>query len=153
MNFKKIVEGYIHDLCEHMPGIDCGRQRRNRRYRQRSQWSHLDLSFGSCTHEKVVVDSNGTLSVENISGTTNGTVRSSGMKVTLPVTIFGSVVTATCTTENTDIGTLKGVASGSATLEVNAVINCGSFAPSMKWEDVYVATTSTGPSHAIGVTS
>jgi hypothetical protein len=111
------------------------------------------LSFSNCTHSPVVVDAAGTLSVENISGTTNGTLRSSGAKVTTPVTIFGSVVTATCTTENTDIGTLKGVASGSATIEINAVLNCGSFLPSAKWEGKYVTTTSTGGAHAIGVTS
>jgi hypothetical protein len=109
------------------------------------------LSFSGATHEKIVVDANGSLSIEWIKGTTNGTVRSSGLKMTMPVTIFGSVVTATCTTENTDMGTLTGVASGSATLDMNAVLNCGSIVPSAKLEGTYVSTTSAGGSHAIGV--
>jgi hypothetical protein len=102
------------------------------------------LSFGSCTHEKVVVDKAGSLSVEWISGSTNGTVRSSGAEVTVPVTIFGSVVTATCKTENTDLGKLTGTASGTATVDVNAVLNCGSFLPSAKWEGTYVVTSPEG---------
>lgn len=109
------------------------------------------LSFSNCTHAPLVVDTPGTLSAEWIKSTTNGTVRSSGMRITEPVTVFGNIVNATCVTENTDIGVLTGVASGSATIDVNAVLNCGSILPSVKWEGTYVTTTSTGSAHAVGV--
>jgi hypothetical protein len=101
-----------------------------------------------CTSEPVTVDEVGSLGIEAISGTTNGTVRSSGTKVTWP-SPFGTV---TCTTNNTDIGTLTGVASGTATLDINAVLNCGFFLPSAKWEGKFNLTTS-GQGHAIGVVS
>jgi hypothetical protein len=116
------------------------------------------LSFTNCTHEKVEVIKAGSLSIESITGTTNGTVRSSGAEVKVPVTIFGGIVTATCTTNNTDIGTLTGTASHAvgAEMDINAVLNCGSFLPSAKWEGKYILTTpgtTTGTRHAIGVVS
>jgi hypothetical protein len=106
------------------------------------------LTFSKCTNEPVTVDAAGTLSVEAITGTTNGTVRSNGAKVTVP-SPFG---TLTCTTSNTDIGTLTGVAVGTATMDINAVLNCGIFLPSAKWEGKYNLTTNGGKEgHAIGV--
>ena len=45
--------------------------------------------------------------------------------------------TLTCTTSNTDIGTLTGVKEGNATMDINAVLNCGAFLPSAKWEGTY----------------
>jgi hypothetical protein len=107
------------------------------------------LSFSGCTHEKVVVNNPGTLSVERIGVTTNGTVRSSGANLTVPGTIGGSLVSLTCTTNNTDIGTLTGVKEGSATMDINGVINCGFFLPSAKWEGKYKVTS---PAN-LGVTS
>jgi hypothetical protein len=103
------------------------------------------LSFSHCTHEKVVVHKAGTLSVDQIGTGMNGTVRSSGAEVTVPVTILGSVVTATCTTNETDIGTLTGseaayVAPGQSEIDINAVLNCGSILPSAKWEGTYRIT-------------
>jgi hypothetical protein len=103
------------------------------------------LTFAKCTNEPVTVDSAGTLTVENISGTTNGTIRSNGAKVTTG-SPFGSL---TCTTSGTDLGTLTGVASGKATIDVNAVLNCGFFLPSAKWEGSYTVTSPEG----LGVTS
>jgi hypothetical protein len=103
------------------------------------------LSFSSCTKEGVVVDETGSLSVEHIAGTTNGTVRSTGAKVTTP-SFFGAL---TCATSNTDIGTLTGVASGNATMDINAVLNCGIFLPSAKWEGSYSVTSPGG----LGITS
>jgi hypothetical protein len=103
------------------------------------------MSFSKCTEGSVIVDAAGTLSVERIAGTTNGTVRSNGAKVTVPSPL-GSL---TCTTSNTDIGTLTGVASGKARMDVNAVLNCGFFLPSAKWEGSYVVTSPEG----LGVTS
>jgi hypothetical protein len=107
----------------------------------------LSIGFGQCTHPFPNVDKPGTLSVEWIKGTTNGTVRWDGGEVTMPVTILGSVVTVTCKTSNTDLGTLTGTGSGgTSTIDVNAVVNCGFFVPSATWEATYVIK-----GHAIGV--
>jgi len=98
------------------------------------------MSFGSCT-TGVVVHDPGKLSVEHIAGTTNATVHSEGTILTR-----GSLVgTLTCTTgEGTHLGTLTGTASGHATLHISAVINCGFFQPSVKWEATYTVTSPTG---------
>jgi hypothetical protein len=106
------------------------------------------LSFTKCTHESIIVDKLGSLSIEWLKET-SGTVRASGAEVTVPVTIFGGVVKATCTTNNTDLGTVTGVSSGNAPLALNAVLNCGTFLPSAKWEATYLFT---GPA-GLGVTS
>jgi hypothetical protein len=106
------------------------------------------LTFKKCTEDlrgEVVVDEAGSLTVEHIDGATNGTVRSTGAKVTTP-SPFG---TLTCTTGNTDIGTLTGVASGNATMDVNAALICGFFLPSAEWEGSYVVTSP----EALGVNS
>jgi hypothetical protein len=93
--------------------------------------------------ESLTVDEFGTLSIENIAGTTNGTVRSSGLKLT-GSSPLGAL---TCVTSNTDIGVLTGVSGGSATLDVNAVLNCG--AVTLKWSGTYIVTSPSG----LGVTS
>jgi hypothetical protein len=94
------------------------------------------LSWSNCTEGNPVVDAKGRLTVENVSGTTNGTVRSSGAKVTVP-SFFG---TLTCETNNTDIGTFKGVKTGTSTLTLNAVLSC-TIIGSAKWTGVYTVTT------------
>jgi hypothetical protein len=109
------------------------------------------MGFSQCTHEPIVVDLPGSLNIEAIKGTTNGTVRWNGGKWTYPVTIFGGVVTATCVTSETDIGTLTGASSGTSTIDINGVITCGSFLPSARWEGRVSLTTTAGGSHAIGV--
>jgi len=82
------------------------------------------LSYGMCTEEPVVVDTAGSLTVERIGSTGNGTVRSIGAKFTTP-SPFGSLTCTTASAPGTDIGTLTGVSSGSAKLDVNAALNCG----------------------------
>jgi hypothetical protein len=104
------------------------------------------LSFSKCTHETVEVVKTGTLSTEKIGATTNGTVRSTGAEWKVPSTIFGSTVLMICTTSETDIGTLTGKTTGTSVLDINAVLNCGSFLPSAKWEAAYNIT-----GHAIAV--
>jgi hypothetical protein len=111
------------------------------------------MSFSSCTHEKVVVDNKGSLSFEVIGSGPNGTVRSSGMEVTVPATIGSSIITVNCKTSETDIGTLTGTAAGGASIDVNAVLNCGFFLPSARWQAPFVSTKSTGGEHAVGVVS
>jgi hypothetical protein len=101
------------------------------------------LVFESCTEdtkEKVVVDAAGYLTIEAISGTTNGTVFSDSTKVTTP-SPFGKL---TCTTAaaGTDIGKLTGVAAGNATLDISAALNCGIITG--KWGGTYTVTSPPG---------
>jgi hypothetical protein len=102
------------------------------------------LSFSSCTTEGVVVHRAGTLSVQWIRGTTNGTVFSSGAEVTVPVP-GGSIIT--CTTNNTDIGTLTGVRTGQATFTIRAGLTCTGIGTG-NWTGTYTVTSPEG----LGVT-
>jgi hypothetical protein len=104
------------------------------------------LTFSSCTEGSITVDAAGSISIENISGTTNGTVRSIGMKFTTPSPL-GTLTCVTAASPGTDIGTLTGVASGKAKVDINAALNCGII--TARWVDVYVLT---GP-EGLGVTS
>lgn len=102
------------------------------------------FALAKCTNEAVVVDAKGSLSIVWISGTTNGTVTSSGTEVTVPSPI-GAL---NCKTgSGTDIGTLTGKSSGQATMDVNAVLNCGFLAPSATWIGSYIITSP----HGLGV--
>ena len=95
------------------------------------------LTFKKCTTESVVVDAPGSLSIEWIEGTSNGTVKSSNAKVTVP-SPFGAL---TCETgAGNDIGTLTGKSTGFATMDIKAVLNCGFLAPSAIWEGSYNIT-------------
>jgi hypothetical protein len=101
-----------------------------------------------CTHLPIVIDRVGRISIEWIKGTTNGTVRMTETEWTLPMTIFGGLITARCTTNNTDMGTFTGAGSGgTSTIDFNAVLDCGQIFPSTRWEATYVVTGG----HAIGV--
>jgi len=97
------------------------------------------LSFSNCTRT-VTVHQPGALEIHWIKGTTNGTVYSEKAQVT-----SGSPIgTLNCTTgETTHIGTLTGVASGHATMHINALINCGIIS-SAKWEGTYTITSPEG---------
>jgi len=99
------------------------------------------LSFSNCSHTTHVV-TNGSLAVERIGSTTNGTVRSHGALVEVESTTFG--ITLECVTATTDVGILTGTSSGHAVIDINAVINCGFFVPSAKWEGSYTVTSPTG---------
>ncbi|HET8815139.1 MAG TPA: hypothetical protein VFM51_09315 [Solirubrobacterales bacterium] len=91
------------------------------------------LTISNCVR-KAEVFSPGTLTIERIPGTTDGTVVSSGAEWKVSGTI--------CKTgEGTDLGILTGVASGHATLHVNVVVNCG-FSVVMK--GTYTITSPTG---------
>jgi hypothetical protein len=96
------------------------------------------LSFSNCSEGNPTVDAAGTLSVERIGTTANGTVRSNGAKITVP-SFFG---TLTCTTSSTDIGTVTGALSGSAHLDVNAVLSC-TVTGSARWSGTYTFTGGT----------
>lgn len=84
------------------------------------------ISFGSCVedvNEPMVLTATGSLEIEVISGTTNGTVFLKNTKFTTP-SPFGHL-TCTASSTGTDIGKLTGVKTGEATLDINAVLNCG----------------------------
>jgi hypothetical protein len=98
------------------------------------------LTFESCTRP-VTVHQKGQLYVEHEAGTTHGTVFSENAEVTVG-TPFGTV---NCKTgAGTDVGTLTGVASGSATMHINAVLNCGFLLPSASWKGAYTVTSPSG---------
>lgn len=98
------------------------------------------IAFASC-ERTVTVDKHGILHISDITGTTNGTVSSSGTEVTVG-TAIGHI---NCKTGGgVDIGTLTGTASGHAEIHINAVINCGFLAPSVSWKGTYTVISPTG---------
>jgi hypothetical protein len=75
-----------------------------------------------CTHTTTVLKS-GWLAIKWTSGTT-GTVTSGETEVTVQSTFFGA--SAVCKTgAGTDLGSFTGVNEGSATIDINAKVNCG----------------------------
>jgi len=99
------------------------------------------LTFGECLPEVKVLKP-GSFTVEWISNT-KGTVKSSGTEVEFEDEIMGIMLTCS-TGASTDLGLLTGVAAGNATLEINAVINCGFFRPSVIWKAAYTITSPQG---------
>jgi hypothetical protein len=96
------------------------------------------LTFTGCTRTVTVHDP-GKLEVVWTSDT-NGTVYSEEAQVT----VGSAIGTLNCETdETTHLGDLTGVASGHATLHVNAVIDCGIIS-SAKWEATYTITSPDG---------
>lgn len=96
------------------------------------------LQLSSCKRPSVV-HKFGTLHISHISDTTNGTVTSSGAEVTTN-SPFGTI---TCETgEGTHLGTLTGVSSGHAEMDVNVTIVCSGI--SLKWTATRVITVPTG---------
>jgi hypothetical protein len=98
------------------------------------------LTFEECTHT-TKVDANGSLSIAWTSGT-NGNVTSSSAEVTVQSTFFGA--TALCKTgTGTKIGTATGVKEGSATIDINAAVNCGILGTA-SWTGTYSVTSPSG---------
>jgi hypothetical protein len=80
------------------------------------------MTFEKCSHTTTVI-AKGSMSIVWTSGT-NGSATSSGAEVTVQSTFFGA--SAVCKTgAGTQVGTITGTKEGSATLHVNAKINCG----------------------------
>lgn len=104
------------------------------------------LTFTSCKEEAVVVDAEGSVTVENIAGTTNGTVRSVGAKVTTP-SPYGTLTCVTASSPGSDMGTLTGVTSGNATANISGALNCGAI--TAKLTGTYTVTSPSG----LGITS
>jgi hypothetical protein len=100
----------------------------------------LEFYFTNCTSGKTTVHKPGKLSFEWTKNT-EGTVRSIEAEITVYDNIFGGFTT--CKTGTTIIGTVTGVATGQATLHVNAVLSCTAVS-SLKWEGTYVFTSPNG---------
>jgi hypothetical protein len=101
------------------------------------------LTFGGCSHTTDVLKP-GKLFVSWIEGTTNGTVVSKEAEVLVRSTVFG--INATCKTgTGTTIGTLTGVKTGHATMDIDAtnVLDCGILGKS-SWIGTYTVTSPTG---------
>jgi hypothetical protein len=94
------------------------------------------LTFSNCDRT-VTVHAAGKLYVEWTSGT-NGKVGSEEAEVTSG-SPFGTLTCVTGT--GTHIGTLTGVASGNATMHINAVLDCGI---SARWTGTYTVTSPSG---------
>jgi hypothetical protein len=101
------------------------------------------FTFGGCTRT-VTVDNKGHFYIEHIAGTTNGTMFSEEAEVTILTPFFGAHVNCK-PGGGTDIGTLTGKGTGgTATLDVNAVLNCGFLLPSATWKGTYNVTSTGG---------
>jgi hypothetical protein len=99
------------------------------------------LTFTGCKNN-VTPHLYGTLTIEHIKGTTNGTLRSTGAEVTSYSTIFGTYLNCK-TGEGTHLGTLAGAGTGKhASMHVNAALNCG--ITSALWSGTYTVTSPTG---------
>jgi hypothetical protein len=98
-------------------------------------------TFKNCTHTTTVLK-RGHIHFIWISGTTNASVSLSETEWTLQSTFFGA--SAVCKTgSGTKVGTLTGVSSGNATLDINATINCGILGNS-SWTGTYTVTSPAG---------
>src|SRR5690242_2740943 len=100
------------------------------------------LTLGGCTGTGTV-DKAGKLYVEHISGTTNGTVFLEEAELTMQSSFFEPEVNCRLGA-GVDIGTLTGVKSGTAILDMNAVLNCGFLLPSASWKGAYTVTSTGG---------
>jgi hypothetical protein len=98
------------------------------------------LDFGPCNNS-VTPQKNGTLSVQHIAGTTNGTLRSSGAEVLSFSPTFGTYLNCR-TGEGTHLGTLTGSKHLHAEMHINAVLDCGIV--SAEWIGTYIVTSPTG---------
>jgi hypothetical protein len=98
------------------------------------------LTFIACS-DTTTVHKPGTLHISHISGTTNGTVVSSGAEWTWYSTSFGAYLNCK-TGAGTHLGRLTGVKEGHARLDVNAVLSCSGI--SAKIETTYAVTSPTG---------
>jgi hypothetical protein len=101
----------------------------------------LHQTTSGCSHTTDSL-SVGNLSISWTSGL-NGTVSSNGSELTVKSTVFG--ISAVCKTgTGTVIGTLTGVTSGHATIDMNATtVDCGALGTS-SWTGIYVVTSPTG---------
>ena len=98
------------------------------------------LTFGSC-NRPVTVSAPGSLEVHHIAGSDNGTVTSTGAKVTIHnVPLFGS---CNYETNSTDVGKLTGNTAAAPTFDIGASIVSTNGCPTGTWSGSYGYTGST----------
>jgi hypothetical protein len=95
--------------------------------------ANLFLSFGQC-ERPIVVHLAGRFRVSHASGTTNGKLTLEEAKITVGSS-FGTLVCETYF--GTNVGTLTGVSTGNATIDINAVMDCGFLNSSVIWKGTY----------------
>lgn len=100
-----------------------------------------ELTFSNCDHT-VTVHNPGKFYIEWTTGT-NGRVFSEEAEITTYSTIHGTHINCT-TGAGTPIGTITGVASGQATLDLNATVTCGPHLHSARWTGSYTVTSPNG---------
>jgi hypothetical protein len=105
------------------------------------------MTLQSCSEEPNVIDTTGSLTFERIGTTTNATVRWAGFKLTWP-SAFGAVTCAIGASPGADAGTLTGVASGQATLDIDVPVSCSPPYSSVRLTGTYIVTSPAG----LGVT-
>jgi hypothetical protein len=103
-----------------------------------------EVSWTGCT---VATTTNGlgSFEIQNITGTSNGTLNmSSGFKFTQNTVLFGSCTYGSGT--GIDMGTLTGGAAGSVGIDVNTVLGEGSgiCCASAKWSEHFTLTSPSG---------
>jgi len=107
------------------------------------------LTFTGCSHTTTVMKNAdgffGSLEIQSIAGTTNGTVISKESRVTVKSTIFGLSCVAN-TGAGTTIGTLTGAKSstGKATMDINGVITLEGGCGDSTWTGSYEVTNPVG---------
>jgi hypothetical protein len=84
------------------------------------------MTLGTCSDTTVII-ARGSLEISHIVGTTNGTLTSKGLEVTIQSTSFGISCVAKTGAGGTSIGTVTGAkaANAKATIDINAVISFG----------------------------
>ena len=101
-----------------------------------------NLTWSTCAFTTKTI-TNGSLDITKIAGTNDGTVTGTGSEVT--VLVFGFIDCVYGTGAGTHLGTLDGVTSGNATLDIKATINLvsGGFGcpETTKWVANYTVTT------------
>ncbi|HEX6206459.1 MAG TPA: hypothetical protein VFZ29_11705 [Solirubrobacterales bacterium] len=97
--------------------------------------------FAKCS-SPVTVHKSGQFFIEHIAGTTNGTLYFENTEVTVQ-TPFGNPVNCR-SGEGTDVGKVTGVSSGNATVDFDAVFNCGFLLPSATMKGVFWVTSPGG---------
>jgi hypothetical protein len=98
------------------------------------------LTMGGCT-KAVTVHKPGSLEVVWTNGT-NGDVYLSGTQITV-ASMFGTLSCA-LGAGKVKIGTLTGVSSGHATIDIDAIVSCSFLLPSIRWKGKATVTSPSG---------
>ncbi len=99
-----------------------------------------NLTWSGCNNTVDTIEG-GELEIHHIAGTTNGTLTAKGFKVNVEIPFFGTTCTYT-TGAGTHMGTLTGVSSGNATMDINAIVTTSSpgCLSSARWVATYTVT-------------